>query len=88
MTEEYAIYRDYQKVENYLRREQSFWRDSMKRHYDADTLEGFKHLFPVPEPDGIEEEFFDEFIEAEKCYDNPQTQAQMAELERYGFFYK
>lgn len=58
MTEEYAIYRDYQKAENYLRREQSFWRDSMKRHYDAEDLEGFKVLFP--EPEEIQEEFCDD----------------------------
>lgn len=87
MLEETTIYPDYQKSMNYLNEQKA----RPVRHYDADDLEGFKLLFPVPEPEDVQEEFFDagdDFIEAEKCYDNPQTQAQMYELERYGFFYK
>lgn len=85
MQDEYAIYRDYQKATQYQDEQRV---NQFSRQYDADDLEGFKKMFPVPEPEEVEEEFFDEFIEAERCYENPETQAQLYELEKYGYFYK
>lgn len=85
MTEEFAIYRDYQKAMQYANEQRV---NQFSRQYDADDLEGFKVLFPVPEPEELEEVINDDFIEAVKCYDNPDTQRQLYELERFGYFYK
>lgn len=87
--EEYAIYRDYQKVANYLRREQILWQESIRRKYDAEDLEGFKIMFPdEPKTEEMGNECLDDFIEREKYYDNPETAAQIRHLEKYGYFYK
>lgn len=83
--EEYAIYRDYQKAMQYDKEQKV---NQFNRQYDADDLEGFKVMFPVPEPEEVEEDLNDDFIEAVKYYDNPETRRQLYELERFGYFYK
>lgn len=46
MTDEYAIYRDYQKAMQYAEQQKV---NQFSREYDSDDMEGFKMLFPMEE---------------------------------------
>lgn len=86
--DEQAIYRDYQKAYQRRELERNTLQLEARYHFDDDQ-EYWRKVFGEVELPELTPESDEPFSTMqEKCFDEPETQAQQVQLERFGYYYK